>query len=79
MRLLKFNNENIPLVTRDREFRNLTSMLIPKDKFIDDNNGTLFIDLRYNIAKSLFEPTIQFNLNLENVDVNSNQMPTQSQ
>ncbi len=52
-------------MTRDREFRNLTSMLIPKDKFIDDNNGTLFIDLRYNIAKSLFEPTNPIQLNLE--------------
>jgi len=58
-------------VTRDREFRNLTSMLIPKDKFIDDNNGTLFIDLRYNIAKSLFEPTNPIQLEFRNVDVNS--------
>ncbi len=58
-------------MTRDREFRNLTSMLIPKDKFIDDNNGTLFIDLRYNIAKSLFEPTNPIQLEFRNVDVNS--------
>jgi len=71
VKIVDFNHENNITISKDSSFKNIAITTIPKSKFRDDMNGTLFIDLRYNIAKSLLEPTNPIQIKFHNADINS--------
>ncbi|CAA6826148.1 MAG: Unknown protein [uncultured Sulfurovum sp.] len=70
-RMARFNNE--PLSTRT--FDNITNMATPlninANKFLDENNGTSFLDLRYNIQKHLSLPINPVQMTFDSLDANS--------
>ncbi len=70
-RVIKFNNEVGVIVDRNQTFANLPTINITKDKFKDDNNGTVFIDIRYNVNKSLSETINPIQITFHKADVNS--------
>jgi len=64
-RMSLFNHKNInSSATYDSLVNMDTPLNIPSNKFLDENNGTLFLELRYNIEKHLFLPInpVQFQL-----------------
>jgi len=70
-RVTKFNSESSVRVDNNQSFSNLPIINITKDKFRDDQNGTLSIDLRYNINKNLSETINPIQIIFHKVDVNS--------
>jgi len=71
VKVVDFNHENNFTVERNESFRGVAITHISKSKFKDENNGTLFIDLRYNVAKSLFEPTNPIQIKFHSAELNS--------
>ncbi len=72
-RLIRYNNDfdishldyngTLPYINR--------AITIDADKFMDDKNGTLFMDLRYNINKNLEEPINPVQISFHGIEVNS--------
>ncbi len=70
-KVIKFNNEGNVTVDRNQTFSNLSEINISKDKFKDDKNGTVILDLRYNINKNLSETINPIQIVFHKIDVNS--------
>jgi len=71
VKTVSFNHDSNITVYKDANFKNIAITNIKKEEFRDENNGTLFIDLRYNIAKSLSEPINPIQIEFHNADINS--------
>ena len=70
-KLVDFNYDSNFTVDKNESLTPLSITAVPKEKFKDENNGTLHIDIRYNISKSLSEPTNPIQLKIHNADINS--------
>jgi hypothetical protein len=70
-KLVDFNHDSNFSIDKNETLAPLSITTISKDRFRDDDNGTLYVDIRYNISKSLFEPTNPIQLKVHNADVNS--------
>jgi len=70
-RVIKFNDDLISIVDKNQTFANLPVINITKDKFKDENNGTLKVDIRYNINKNLSETINPIKITFRKIDANS--------
>jgi hypothetical protein len=69
IRITKFNSDTNVRVDRNSTFKNLPVINISKSKF--DRNGSVTLDLRYNISKNLSETTNPIQITFQSADVNS--------
>ncbi|CAA6798383.1 MAG: Unknown protein [uncultured Sulfurovum sp.] len=66
-RMARFNNEAFNLATFTSIQDISTPLNISADKFLNDNNGTSFLDLRYNIEKHLSLPINPVQITFQNL------------
>ncbi|NOZ89673.1 MAG: hypothetical protein GXO60_00145 [Epsilonproteobacteria bacterium] len=71
VRVIKFNNDMSVIVDRNSTFANIPTINIPKDKFENDKNGTVELDIRYNINKNLSETINPVQITFHKIDTNS--------
>jgi hypothetical protein len=71
-RFIKYNNDaNISNLDINKTITNIADDFnISKDKFLDENNGTLPIEMRYNINKNISEPINPIQITFTSFDVN---------
>ena len=66
------SNSSTPTSDTNRTLNNIAGQLTLKaDKFLDENNGTLTLDIRYNLNKHLTEPINPVQVIFNSMEVNS--------
>jgi len=70
-RMSLFNNKGLNLANYESIINMDAPLNIPSDRFLDENNGTLFLELRYNIEKHLSLPINPVQLTFQNLTANS--------
>ncbi len=70
-RVTRFNSETSVIVDRNQTFSNLPKINITKDKFKNDQNGTVGVDLRFNIDKNLSQTINPIQITFHKIDINS--------
>jgi len=71
VRVVEFNSDNTLIVDKNQTFKNLPIINITKDKFKDENNATVKMDIRYNINKNLSETINPIRITFRDIDINS--------
>ena len=70
-RMSLFNNEGLNLANYASIINMDAPLNIPSSRFLDENNGTLFLELRYNIDKHLSLPINPVQLTVQDLTANS--------
>jgi hypothetical protein len=71
IRVIRFNSDSSVIVDKNVTFGDLPIINITKDKFEKDKNGTVFVDIRYNINKNLSETINPVKITFHQADANS--------
>ena len=73
IRLIRFNDDmNIANLDINRSLNRVdTPFQITADKFLDENNGTSYLDIRYNLNKNLTEPINPVEVIFHSIEINS--------
>ena len=72
-RVIRFNGENNPAnYDVNNTLRKINTVLpISSDKFLNDRNGSMTLDMRYNLNKTLKQPINPVEIRFHNIDVNA--------
>ena len=71
IRAIKYNSDINFTIDQNSILDNLTQIDIAKERFLDENNGSVPLDIRFNIDKNQTTPTNPIEITFNRLDINS--------
>jgi hypothetical protein len=71
VRAMRYNSDINFTIDKSPMLDNLTLINITKDRFLDENNGSVPLDIRFNIDKNLTKPINPIEIEFKRLDINS--------